>query len=580
MPGMAKIDSFVGFKQYPMNRFLSWAFFWLSGLPLALGQGSTLPLGTDAYPIVDRLDISSGISAPLFTSLKYYARGDVARYALTLDTASVQRLSKRDRKDLEYLFRDNSEWMPDSAHVFYTRRPIFGIFYRTRASLWEVNKPFFRLRFNPILGFGIGQAKNDNHILYNNQRGLEIRGDIDDRIWFYTNILESQSRFPDYVNNRIARDNALPGAGLFKKYNSIVFDFKDGHDYLLAQGYVGFNVTRHVGVQFGHGKHFIGNGYRSLLLSDYSNNYFYLKLNWRVWKFHLQNIFAELAQDSDLNSTTERLLPKRYMAAHYFGFAPWPTVNVGFYEAVVFNRLDHFELQYLNPVILYRTVEQLLGSPDNILIGFDAKWNLLKRFQLYGQVVFDEFKFDELFLERRGWWANKYGFQLGLKYIDVFGIDHLDAQVEYNRVRPYTYSYYDSTAVYANYQQTLAHPLGANFREVVGKLRYQPFQRLVLQARLISAHTGLDPEGENWGGNILLPSEKRQNDYGNEIGQGIPTDITLLGLEIRYAFYHNMFLELEFFHRTQRNDVPELTFNTDYIGGGLRINLAKTYFDF
>ena len=562
-----------------MRLFYFLILFFYSGIQLLFAQGTTLSLGTDAYHIVDRLDISSGVPAPFFTSLKYYTRGDVTQYALTVDTAS-QRLSWRDRKDLEYLYKDNNEWLPDSTHYFRNKRPIIKTFYRTPAFLWEVDKPFFHLRINPILGLATGKAQDDPAILLANQRGLELRGGLDDRIYFYTNVLESQARFPDYVNRRIARDKAIPGAGLYKPYNSIVFDFKDGYDYLLAQGYAGFNLSKHFGMQFGHGRHFIGNGYRSLLLSDFSNNYLYLKLNWRVWKFHLQNIFAELAQDSDQNSTSERLLPKRYMAAHYFTFSPHPNLAFGFYEAVVFNRTDHFEFQYLNPVILYRTVELLIGSPDNILIGLDARWNLFKRFQLYGQLMVDEFKFNELFLDNKGWWANKFGVQLGAKYIDVLGIDHLDAQVEVNWVRPYTYTHFDSTAVYANYQQPLAHPLGANFREGIARLRYQPVPRLLIQARLLRAYTGLDPSGENWGGNILLPNYTRQNDYGNEIGQGIPTTITLAGLELRYAFYHNMFLELEFFHRRQENEVPDLTYTTNYIGGGVRINLAKIYMDF
>jgi hypothetical protein len=552
-------------------------FAWLSGVVILAAQGTTLPLGTDAYHIVDRLDISSGVSAPFFSSLKYYTRGDVARYAMSLDSMN---LSRRDRKDLEYLYRDNNEWISDSFYNQLNKRPILKTFYRTPAHLWEIDKPYFHLRANPILGLHAGQARDDEHILFNNQRGLELRGGIDDRIYFYTNVLESQTRFPEHVNRLIERDRAVPGAGLFKPYNSIVFDFNDGYDYLLSQGYLGFNVTRHVGVQFGHGRHFIGHGYRSLLLSDFSNNYLYLKLNWRVWKLHLQNIFMELAQDSDLNSTSERLLPKRYMAAHYLGFSPLPNLTFGFYEAVVFSRVDKFEFQYLNPVILYRTVEQAIGSPDNILIGLDAKWNFLKRFQLYGQLMLDEFKFDELFLENQGWWANKYGVQVGLKYVDVLGIDHLDAQVETNWVRPYTYAHFDSTAIYANYQQALAHPLGANFREYVARLRYQPFPRLLLQARLIRATTGLDPKGENWGGNILLPNGTRQATYGNFIGQGIATTITLAGLELRYALYHNMFLELEFFQRIQESEAPEHNYTTRYIGGGLRVNLAKTYNDF
>ena len=47
-------------------------------------------------------------------------------------------------------------------------------------------------------------------------------------------------------------------------------------------------------MQLGHDRNFIGNGYRSLILADYSTPYFFLKLNTRIWKFNYQNLFAEL----------------------------------------------------------------------------------------------------------------------------------------------------------------------------------------------------------------------------------------------------------------------------------------------
>ena len=48
----------------------------------------------------------------------------------------------------------------------------------------------------------------------------------------------------------------------------------------------------------------------------------------------------------------------------------WPDrINIGLFESIVFSRPNHFELQYLNPVIFYRTVEQMVGSPDNAMIG-------------------------------------------------------------------------------------------------------------------------------------------------------------------------------------------------------------------
>ena len=52
--------------------------------------------------------------------------------------------------------------------------------------------------------------------------------------------------------------------------------------------------TKYIDVAFGYDKNFIGNGYRSLFLSDFGNNNLFLKLNTRIWKFNYQNLFMEL----------------------------------------------------------------------------------------------------------------------------------------------------------------------------------------------------------------------------------------------------------------------------------------------
>ena len=57
--------------------------------------------------------------------------------------------------------------------------------------------------------------------------------------------------------------------------------------------------------------------------------------------------------------------------------------------------------------------------------------SVLESFSLYGQVVIDEFSFSEI-KNRTGWWANKQGYQVGLKYIDVANVSNLDAQIEWN----------------------------------------------------------------------------------------------------------------------------------------------------
>jgi hypothetical protein len=95
--------------------------------------------------------------------------------------------------------------------------------------------------------------------------------------------------------------------------------------------------------------------------------------------------------------------------------------------------------------------------------------------------------------------TNKYGAQVGVKYIDILGIKHLDFQGEYNMARPYTYSHSKTGLSYSHYNQALAHPLGANFSELTSTLRAQPFSKLQLVSRAIFANYGEDSNGSNWG---------------------------------------------------------------------------------
>ena len=600
---------------------ISFLFRILIGLSLttnfAYAQGVGVPLGSPTYHIMDRLEIKTGMATPFHSGLKYYSRGEVVKFALDVDT-SYQQLTDGDQWDLSYIFKDNNEWLVpndpttltgtqqyvykkkfvDSTQTFYTmeevptvasrmseryfttEKPFLKYFYKTPANFFELNKPSFTLKVNPILNLKMGLARDDDEPVFHNQRGVEVRGAIDDRVYFYSNILETQSRFANYVTDRIQKDRAVPGQGLYKTYNSTIFDITNGFDYLNAQGYIGFNVTKHIGLQFGHGRNFIGNGYRSLILSDFANNYLYLKLNTKFWKIHYQNIFGELATQSSFDTRGDVLDPKKYFAAHHLSIDITPNLNIGLFEAIVFSRNNNFELQYLNPIILYRTVEQFIGSPDNALIGLDGKWNLFKRFQLYSQLMLDEFKLDELIVERNGWWANKYGIQVGLKYIDVLGIDHLDAQVEYNVVRPFTYTHRDSSASYSHYNQPLAHPLGANFKETVFRLRYQPVPKLIVEGRIISAKAGEDTPTENWGSNILTPHATRFQDYGNETTQGVTANILLAGLDVSYQLFHNAYLDLHFFYRKKDSEDNALDLNTTYIGGGFRMNITSPNLDF
>ena len=92
----------------------------------------------------------------------------------------------------------------------------------------------------------------------------------------------------------------------------------------------------------------------------------------------------------------------------------------------------------------------------------------------------DEFSLTDL-RQDNGFWANKYGYQLGFKMFDAFKIESLTLQTEYNLVRPYTYAHHNPEQNYAHYNQPLAHPLGANFSEMLFLANYAGPQDIDIQ---------------------------------------------------------------------------------------------------
>jgi hypothetical protein len=566
-------------------------------------QPSGVPLNSETYHIIDRLDILSRVSINIHPEIKCFSRDKVVNLALKHDTSSII-LSKLDRADIQYLFNDSNEWLPkeiatsstyetrkiytDSSKQFYrteivqnnlenryklNKNPLLKYFFKTPANFFEVNTPYFKLKVNPTLNFQVGKAQNETGYIFYNQRGIEVRGDIDNRLFFYTNIEEVQARFPNYATRKNNENFAVPGAGAYKQYISKFFKVTDGVDYTNAQAYIGVKATKHIGVQLGHGQHFIGNGYRSMFLSNYSANQFYLKLSTEVWRFKYQSIFAELSPTTANIVQGSNLLPKKYTATHYLNYNIKPNLSFGLFETVVFNRKKQFELQYLNPIIFYRSIEGVLGSPDNVMLGLDGKWNFLKHFQLYGQLLLDEFNFKQIYKpEIKGWWANKYALQTGLKYINAFGIDHLDFQLEFNKIRPFTFAHFDSTSNYTQYRQPLAHPMGSNFKETIVLARYKPINKLFIQARAIQIRGGENTSTENWGADPMLPYTTRTLEYGNITGQGVKTNINIFAIDITWRLYHNFFVDLKYFKRNKLSALINRNESTNLFGFGIRVN--------
>ncbi len=540
---------------------------------LAISQTTYLPQGDKANILLDRLEILGRSDSLLnFSKTKPFARKHIVNAVLNRLNNDSSNISPVDHYNIASLFRNNNEYIP--AGMIEMSRKSIGKFYRTPANLYEVNIKDFYMAINPVIQYVVSkESDNDEHIFLNT-RGVSVRGMIANKIGFAAYITDNQERDPLYVQRFEDKFRAVPGAGFYK-------DFKNGgYDYFDARGYFTFNVTKYIDVAFGYDKNFIGNGYRSLFLSDFSNSALFLKLNTRIWRLNYQNLFMEL-HPSEIPGG-DKLLPKKYAAFHHLDLAITKWLNVGVFEGVVFGRKDRFEFSYLNPVIFYRSIEAQNGSFDNSVVGIDAKANLKYRVQLYGQLLLDEFLLSEVRADN-GWWGNKTALQIGAKAIDLFGVKNLDLQLEVNRVRPFTYSHRDSVGGYSHYNQPLAHPLGANFREVLGILRYQPKPKWMAELKLIRFVQGVDSSSRSFGGNILLPNIPpfRIGDYGYANGTGQRAEAFLTSFLISYEWKENLFFELSALMRKyELTTLPVANMNSTIISAGVRWNMHRRSFDF
>ncbi len=537
--------------------------FWLVAFlfpVVAYSQSAYIPLNYDYNWLIDRYEIKSGKQAKqLETTVKPYQRHRIADFVKEIAAGDSAGFSAADRFNLRYLAQDSWEWAEDSTP--YQRPALLRYFYRTPSEAFHHREgESFSIHANPVLHTTLMDDPESARRPYLYTRGVEIRGHLDKKIGFYSYASESNQVIPAYIvaemgkNNRYGGSRPVPGEAFYKS------EKPDYASYYSARAYLTFQANRFVNVQFGHDRHFVGNGYRSLILSDFAPAYLFLKLNTRVWKLNYTNLFAKMtAMPQKLGDT----YPAKYFAHHRLGINIGKNLNIGINEMVVFSRQDSlgrnsFEIDYLNPIIFYRFIEHYLGDPDNILIAMDLKWNAWRSFQLYGQIVLDELKSSSL-IARDGWWGNKQALQVGFKYIDLLKIKNLDVLGEFNYVRPFMYAHYNQPEYgnYQHYSQPLAHPLQSNFYELLAIMRYQPAQRLhlILKAFWMKKGESEYQNGrlvKNWGSSLFDDyTTARVQEYGNTTGQGQKNTVRWISFGASYQVFHNFFIEVQAILRQQ-----------------------------
>jgi len=465
----------------------------------------------------------------------------------------------------------------DSAIGYLHDPPVKNFFLSQTFNEGPNRRNQFNFQVRPIVDLQAGYDGLTKKFLGETSGGAHVKLNINNDFTFALTAVGGRVSYPNFTDTFVKQTGLIPGMGR-------AFSNHDGsYSYANLSGYVSYSPSKVFNFQLGNGKHFIGDGYRSLLLSDVANNNPYFGINANVWRIQY-NVWYSWMQDFSRYDGTQKSLQNKFGTFHYLSFNATKELSISFFENIVWqgtdtNRVRGFDVNYLNPIVFYRPQEYSVGSPDNAMMGLNVSGKLFKCLKLYGQLALDEFFLKEI-KARKGWWANKQGWQLGAKYINAFKVKGLTLQAEYNQVRPYTYSHGSVQQNYASYGQALAHPLGANFKEYLGFVSYRA-RRWMLSLQGVYAVQGRDPGNVNLGSNIFLSYTTRPYDYGHKTTQG--EKFTLLQSDLRFTYYlipqMNLRLELGYIQRSLTS-TKGYDRQTPYVYLGVKSTIWNFYRDF
>ena len=445
--------------------------------------------------------------------------------------------------------------------------------------------PSRRLHFGPVLDAMAGASFGENEpFKYRVGAGAWGEWNASTR-WTLGADLEGWTEtFPNYLDSLARATEVTPGEGFAQRAGS-------GFTHFDWNAYADYKAGEYFHLTLGKGRNFIGEGYRSLLLSDEAYSYPYFRITTTAWHIRYVNLFA-LMDDIRGAGGDHTRFAKKFTSMHYLSWNISKRVNAGVFEAIVWQDNDPryprgFDLSYVNPVIFYRPVEFGLGSPDNALLGFAFNVKAGKQTMLYTQVILDEFLLNHV-RAGDGWYGNKQGLQIGAVAHDALGRKGLMLRGEMNYVRPFMYTHTDTRQNYAHYNQPLAHPYGSGFMELLaqGEWRHgrwvvgNVFSYAVMGRDTATATTG------SYGNNIflpeddrpLLPNSSRKRDFGYYLGE--PLQATVVQNEFRAGWLLDpragIMLQLAWTFRSEMADARPGR-QTSYLRAGISTNLHNRH---
>ena len=480
----------------------------------------------------------------------------------------------------------HTAWKPalytDSTYINSDRSWLYRKFFEEH--LVQVQEPGFNIFGDVVLDLYAGgtkrgiptetpnQHEGKTKTVLMNTRGYMISGNIGDNFYFETDLYENQGRFPGYVDSFINATGVIPFQNRYKNFKNKGFDFSYSTARLV------YTPGKHFLFDLGYNTNFIGDGYRSLLLSDYNTPYPYLHVAANFGKFQYSVMWSQYISNGKTDSTIYALgVSRKWGQTYLLDWQATKNLSLGIFNSVVSsveneNQEKEFGITHFSPVIFLHASESPSGLKNNDVAGLNVKYRITPEINVYGQFMVDQLGSAE--------WENRYGWQLGLRVGNIFGVNGLNAQAEFNTVRPYSYASDTITTVYAHDNQPLAHPIGANFKEVIGVADYS-YKRWWLRAEAFITHYGADSSANvDYGHNIFKPLYLHSKETDIKTDQGLNTQIYYADFRVAYILNkkNNLRVEAGAVYRSESNKLYDYKDFYAYIG--VRFSFRKLIYDF
>jgi hypothetical protein len=429
----------------------------------------------------------------------------------------------------------------------------------------------------------IGKEFSESKTTYLNTRAFQLGGTIGSKFFFYTSAYETQGKFANYEASYIKRVGMIPGQAYDRTLTGDS-PLQNVSDWSYVTAMVGFTPSKSISIAMGEDKTFIGDGYRSMLLSDYAAPYPLLRFTATIAKkvqYMAEWAYLEDQQALQLSTTSDyRNYRRKWAAFHYIDWNITHRASIGFFNALIAEEADDkgnthgFDVNYINPVFFVNSLGPSGGAPDHTLFGFNGKYKVLDKTTLYGQFMVDQATSVNS--------SSKTSGQVGFRGSDLFKVPMLNYLFEFNAASAYTYSNQNPIVSYNQFSEPLAHPFGAGFKEYLGILNYS-IGKFDLQGQLNYATYNLGyPLYDN-------VTQTTNNNYGKDITladnaalQPMQVSTTLKYAEGTVSYLinpkFNFRIEIGGLLRQEKNDYKDT--KTAMFTIGLRSSFRNLYHDF